>query len=122
MPLPTPRCFLAMSRDIYGCHTGGIGVLLASSAWSPGMLLYTCCSVQDRPPSQLQGIIQLKISIVHRLTNPVLGSFLFTNKQNGTINFKTYKNKTISIYLFSFKQWKIEVIFLSPKSQKQKYF
>lgn len=40
---------VAMSRDIFGCHTL-VGVLLGLSVWSPGMLLSTL-NVQDRPPS-----------------------------------------------------------------------
>lgn len=36
-----PRGYLAVSGDVFGCHTArGRGVLLASSGWKPGKLLH----------------------------------------------------------------------------------
>ena len=50
-----------MSRDIFGCHTGG-GVLLANSEWRPGMLQRSCNigkpSITKKCPAQIARVLR----------------------------------------------------------------
>ena len=82
------------------------------------MLLCLLQCIGHPLPHPLCSKDQPKMSLVPRLRNTALDSFLFIYKQNGTISLKTLKKKTIVAYTFSFKQWKMEVIFSFPQSQK----
>lgn len=70
---------MAASGDMSNCHTG-VGVLLASSGWMPGVLL-NILQCTEQPPHQR--IIPPQMSMVLRLWNPRLDG-VCTLEQLGT--------------------------------------